>query len=348
MKQFLRTAGILALVCFVAALLLAVTARLTTGPIAQTAQKKKDQARSQVLPAASYQSRQIPNPEDIAWYLDGYRKRTGAEFLTHRSLVQSNYSLALDVTGKVLGYIFDLQTPGGYGGRMDIVVGVRKTPEKTLAVSDYHVIYSQETPGLGKAVESSLHMAFTNRPQTHDTLDPRDRKNDCISGATITSVAIKDAAYAALRMATVLAEREFEFLEIPQSELAIIPYSQTYESIQIPAHEMVRECLDVRWFGQTSGYLFKIVLRDDASRKKYLALAGLTALDGRLFETRLYEMPLSTNQAFIPVFDFRSGIFSRVEVQSLLTNAGLGKFEKILAQAIADGRAMLRKAGTLP
>jgi len=350
MKQFLKTAGILAGVCFVAALLLSVTDRLTQKAIAETGQKKKDAARQTVLQAARYTTYAIPDSSEVTNFLLRYSERTGIRFVPCRSLVQSNYSEARDASGKLVGYVFDVRAPGGYGGNLDIIVGVRNSATGKLAVSDYLVIASQETPGLGKAVEISMHSAFTNpgRPQGLGLLDPRDRRLDCVSGATITSVAIKDATYAALRMAVVLEERNFVRLDIPEGEMAIVPYSQTYEPVNLPFNETVRECLDVRWYGQTSGYLLKIVLKDAETRKKYLALAGFTAIDGKLHGTRLYTMPLSTNGVFTRVPDFNEALFSATEAASLATNAGLGRLEKELAGSIAAGRAMLGKAGKLP
>ncbi len=350
MSQFFRTAGVLAAVCFLSALLLSVTAILTSEPIAKTAQKKKDAARRLVLAAAAYRSLPLPAESEISEYAGRYLKRTGTSFFRYRSAVQTNYSLALNDAGQTIGYIFDVRSPGGYGGRMDIIVGVRRSDTGSLSVSDYLVISSQETPGLGKAVEVSMHAVFTNpgSVKRFSTLNPGDRKTDCVSGATVTSVAIKDAAYAALCMAAVVSEREYVRLDVPEADLALVPYSQTYQPVRLPPHEAVRECLDVRWFGQTSGYVLKIVLRDAAARKNYLALAGFAAPEGRLHETRLLEIPLATNEAFMPVQGFRAGIFSQTEAASLLTNAALSKLEKELAVSIAAGRAMLTKAGRLP
>lgn len=350
MNQFLRTAGILAAVCFLSALLLSLTAILTSGPIAQTAQKKKEAARQLVLGAASYRTLRLPTEDEISAYRERYSRRTGTTLLHSRSLIQTNYSVALNALGHTIGYVFDVSSPGGYGGQIDIIIGVRQTETGILSVSDYLVIASQETPGLGKAAEVSLHQVFTNPAASKGfaNLDPLDRKADCVSGATLTSVAIKDAAYAALSMAAVIFERTYVRLDVSDSELALVPYAQTFQPLQLPLRKAIREYLDVHWFGQTSGYVLKIALPDTKARKNYLALAGFSAPEGRLSGLRLLEVPLLTNEPFLPVPGFRSELFLQTEAASLVTNDKLSNLERELAESLLAGHIELTKAGKLP
>jgi len=350
MRQFLKTAGILALVCFVSALLLSTFDSLTRDSIALTTQKKKEAARALVLPAARYTAGSflpVDAPNEVLGEL------LGNALPGTRSLVSTNYVLARDEAGETAGYIFDVVSPGGYGGDIDLVVGVAFRPDGawgSARISDYIVISSAETPGLGKSVEQNLHAYFTNRPLLDRKgvfdIDPADSRIDSISGATITSLAIKDALAAALQAASLIMKRDWVKLDLPPELLSIIPYAQSFERIlRFPEGE-VRELLDARWYGQTSGYLVKIFLQE--AGQKRIGLAGFVLGDTRLYAARLFLMPEKAGGDFVQDASFRAPLFYGRELSSWHTNAMLTDLESNFARAAFRGHELLRKEGKLP
>ena len=350
--QFLRTAGILALVCFVSALLLGIMSSATRATIAQTTEKKKAAARELVLPAARYVPASFPPVEDTSAALS---ELLGQAIPHSFARVAADYVAAQNEEGNTIGYIFDVTSPRGYGGDILLIVGVALLPDDAWGsahISDYLVISSAETPGLGTGVQQTLHAFFTNRPLLERKgvfdIDPSDRKTDTISGATITSVALKDALAAALQTATLLMRRDWVNLDIPNQLMAIIPYAQTFETVPGLAEGAVREVVDVRWFGQTSGYLLKIFLGGGESEAKQIGLAGFVVGDRRIYAARLFTMPERSGDEFIPEPSFRGNLFYNREPAVWYTNVMLNSGESNFAYAVFEGHELLRKERRLP
>jgi electron transport complex protein RnfG len=352
MNQFLKTAGVLALVCFVSGFLLSLVNSVTREAIMQAMEKKKDVARALVLPAALYSSASFVPVEERGAALSELLGQTLPHSFAH---VSTNYVVAKDEEGNVVGYIFDVITPRGYGGDMVLIVGIAIRPNDTWGsahVSDYSVISSSETPGLGTGAEQAMHAFFTNRPLLERKgvfdVDPSERQIDSISGATITSVAIKDALAAALQTATLLMKRDWVNLSIPNQLMYIIPNAHSFERVPGLAQGAVREVVDVRWYGRTSGYLLKIFLHDEESQEKKVGLAGFTAGGRRLHAARLFAMPERFGGEFVSDPHFRSALFSGRDPVTWFTNAALNSRESNFAHAVFEGHALLRKEGRLP
>ena len=350
--HFLKTAGVLALVCFVSGFLLSLVNSVTREAIALATEKRKVIARSHVLPAEHYIPASFVPAEDRDAVLSGLLGQTLPHSLAR---VSTNYVLAQDEEGNVIGYIFDVTTPKGYGGDMDLIVGIAIRADDAWGsahISDYSVIASAETPGLGTGAEQALHSFFTNRPLLERKgvfdIDPSDRQTDSISGATVTSVAIKDALAAALQTATLIMRRDWVNLNIPAQHLAIIPYTQTFERIAGFAQGAVREVVDVRWYGGTSGYLLKIFLHDEASQEKRVGLAGFTVGGRRIHAARLFTMPEKFGEEFTPDPYFRGNLFVGREPAMWYTNDMLNSRESNFAHAVFEGHEFLRKEGRLP
>ena len=105
----------------------------------------------------------------------------------------------LGAGGEVVGYVVNVTNHESYGGDVTLAVGVKS--DKTVGAIE--VLEINDTPGLGmKAKEEDFKKRFVGT-----TLDGTDNADaltamsgvDAISGATITTGAVKRAVYAALK-----------------------------------------------------------------------------------------------------------------------------------------------------
>ena len=106
---------------------------------------------------------------------------------------------ALDGSGNVIGYLITSTSPEGYGGNVQIAVGI--TAEGSLTGIGFLSI--SETPGLGmNAKEPAFKDQFVGKAaQTFEvtkTGASADNQIQAISGATITSTAVTNATNAAV------------------------------------------------------------------------------------------------------------------------------------------------------
>ena len=117
----------------------------------------------------------------------------------HESDVISSAVEAVDASGKALGYIFNITTSKGYGGDIQLTVGIQSDG----TVSGYSVLSISETAGLGmKAKEADFKDQFKDKNVEKFTYtktgESGDDMIDAISGATITTNAVTNAVDSAL------------------------------------------------------------------------------------------------------------------------------------------------------
>lgn len=176
---------VLFVVALVSVAILAVLNQMTMDPIAQAEAAAKQEAYMAVYPAdefkevtAAYTS---PDPE---------------------AKVTVNTVLEAYKGGEQVGYVVDATSPNGYGGDVQIAVGITNEGE----ITDFTVIAAaSETPGLGaKSTEEEFQSQFAGlsalKPvEFSKTGANRDNNEyDAISGATITSTAVKQAVNEAI------------------------------------------------------------------------------------------------------------------------------------------------------
>ena len=120
------------------------------------------------------------------------------EFGDKTGLVKGVFQ-GVDQNGKHVGWCVNV-APSGYGGELDIMVGIN--PDKTL--SGMKVVSHSETAGLGaKATDEKFSSQFKNK-KTDKPLEviksgtPKDNEIVAISGATITSKAVRTGVNAAI------------------------------------------------------------------------------------------------------------------------------------------------------
>ena len=159
---------ILGIIALIAALALAVTNMVTKGPIADRANAALQAAFSAVMPdAASFESMDVAD--------------SGADQLAS----------AKDADGNVIGYCVSA-TGKGYGGNVSVILGVDAKGIVTSAVIGSNTDFV-ETAGLGqRAKDESFQAQFAGMDAVNGGAFEQ------LSGATITSNAVKDAANIAL------------------------------------------------------------------------------------------------------------------------------------------------------
>ena len=182
----LKNISVLFVVALVSVALLAVLNQITKDKIADAeAQARNEVYQSVFAEAADFEEAKADyTPED--------------ESIVINTVLQANSS-----DKQKLGYVFDVTSKNGYGGDVQIAVGITNEGEVTA----FKVIAASETPGLGaKSMEDEYasqfsglsalsHIAFSKTGANRDN-----NEIDAISGATITTTATTNAVNAAIDM----------------------------------------------------------------------------------------------------------------------------------------------------
>lgn len=188
MRDYIKLAGILLLVCAIAAALLGYTNEITYDKIQEQLVKASDEARVAVLPGA-----------------DAFEKLDDSTFSTIKSNAKYNFVAeiyAAKAGGNIIGYTVKV-APKGYAGAVEVVVGV--TTEGIL--QGIKVGNNTETPGLGKnAATPKFQGQFSgkvwgNPINVIKSGTPKDNEIAALSGATITSRAVTNGVNQALEAA---------------------------------------------------------------------------------------------------------------------------------------------------
>jgi len=184
-RDYIRLAGILFIVCAVAAAALGFTNAATFDKIQEQQIVANNEAKKAVLPEA-----------------DEFEKLDDSTFSTIASNVKYNYIKEIYVAkagGNVVGYAVQA-APKGYGGAIDVVVGI--TTDGSL--QGIKVGNNTETPGLGKKAETPKFQEQFSGKTWESPINviksgtPKDNEIAAISGATITSKAVAEGVNQAL------------------------------------------------------------------------------------------------------------------------------------------------------
>lgn len=244
-------------------------------------------------------------------------RKAGSKPFAHLTAVSRIY-VGKKADNTLSGFVFECASPEGYGGDIEMVTGIVLLSNGEPAIRDYIVIKSGETPGLGKKAEDILHATVTNPAagvRTMSNYSAASREKDVISGATITSMAIKDALHASLQYASVLKDQLAPAAEIPPAWLLLIPYGGTLEKLATGANPFVQNLYGAKLFAQTMGHVALLPLRlFNATTGTYtrLILAVGIQTGGRLYTSRLFEYdPAGKTYRIIP--DGTLGFFNTTE-----------------------------------
>jgi len=177
-KDILIPTVTLLVICVVVSALLAGTNALTKEPIAQNELKKSQEAMQSVCPDAV-----------------SFEGEKGLEIEAYKALNES---------GEVIGYAIPVSSKG-YGGDVSVMVGISSVDGGM--VTGVEVLSHSETPGLGaNAANESFRNQFEQDAPSDgfsvvkDGTGGADGKIDAITGATITSNAVKNAVNEALNI----------------------------------------------------------------------------------------------------------------------------------------------------
>ena len=182
---------ILTLITLIAGALLGLVYQVTKDPIAQQAEKKKQEAYKAVFADAdSFEVCVEAEDADIAAYLadNGFTSQIVNEVME-----------AKDASGETLGYAMNMTTPEGYGGNITFSMGVKL--DGTL--NGISILEIGETAGLGmNATKDEFKGQFKDRQAESFEVTKSgaagDNQINAISGATITSKAVTGGVNAGL------------------------------------------------------------------------------------------------------------------------------------------------------
>jgi len=101
-----------------------------------------------------------------------------------------------EISGKTVGYAVKATTTKGYGGNIDMLVGL----SEDFSVLGLSIIDDSETPGIGsRAMEKAFTDKFTGKKNTEIVKGSPSKENEvqAVSGATISSRAMNDGIFLA-------------------------------------------------------------------------------------------------------------------------------------------------------
>ncbi len=181
---------VLFIIALVSVSILAVLNQITMEPIAKAEEEAKAAVyRSVYSDAAEFEE------------MSGFTGLTSSYAPADGSITFNSVLAAKDGGGNVIGYVIDATSANGYGGDVQIAVGISN--EGTLTA--FSVISASETPGLGaRASEDEFASQFAGMPAEEivftKTGKSAPNEIDAISGATITTTAVTTAVNEAITL----------------------------------------------------------------------------------------------------------------------------------------------------
>ncbi len=185
MKNIIKNTLILTVITLVAGVLLGLVYEITKEPIAQAKEKAKMEAYRIVMAGADTFDAETVLKKDKINKLLKKKDITGCTV---------DEVVAAKAKGEIIGYVFTTTTSEGYGGNIQISVGIKKDG----TVTGMEILSISETAGLGmNADKPKFKSQYANKLVDTFVVTKTGAKNDneidAISGATITSNAVTDA-----------------------------------------------------------------------------------------------------------------------------------------------------------
>ena len=187
MKLIIKNTLILFAITLISGLLLAGVHEITAEPIKAAEENAKVAAFEKVFPDAEGFS-------DCGTDVSAYVPDNSVEI--------GELQNALDKDGNIIGWVMTLTSPKGYGGDIQIALGVTKEG----GIAGMTVISMEETPGLGakctgREFQSQFAGITAKSITATKTGKSADNEIDAISGATFTTTAIVQAVNSGLELA---------------------------------------------------------------------------------------------------------------------------------------------------
>jgi electron transport complex protein RnfG len=188
-KVMLKEAGILFIITLISGLALGFVNELTKGRIAeQEAQAQSDACKAVFADASEFNEISFALSDDLSVKLSENGVSTGKIYE------------AVDAAGNALGYVVESASSEGYGGTIDLYLGIRN--DGTL--NGVSILEISETVGLGMQAEEVLVPQFAEKNVSQFTYTKTghtsDSEIDAISGATITTKAVTNAVNGGLEV----------------------------------------------------------------------------------------------------------------------------------------------------
>ena len=190
MKNIIKNTAILTIITLVAGILLGLVFEITKEPIAQAKEKAKNEAYQAVMKDAdTFDAEVVLKTEEVSKLL-AKKEITGCSV---------DEVVAAKAKGEIIGYIFTTTTSEGYGGNIQISVGILNDG----TVTGVEMLSISETAGLGmNANTPEFKNQFADKKVdgfvVTKTGAASDNEIDAISGATITSKAVTNAVNTAI------------------------------------------------------------------------------------------------------------------------------------------------------
>jgi len=181
-------------ITLVAVLLLAVVNQVTRDPIAKAEIDARNQTYSEVFADAKDFKDLDMSEEEIV--------KNGEKALSDADIASCEINNAMKAVDgdTVLGYVIAATSKNGYGGKIQIAVGINNDGE----ITGFSVISHNETAGLGAKSKDDPEFAAQFKGKTaSESIEvikgggATGNQIDAISGATITSKAVTEATNAA-------------------------------------------------------------------------------------------------------------------------------------------------------
>ena len=187
MNKIVKNAIILTVITLIAGLGLGLVYEITKEPIAQAQEAAKKEAWQAVFPEAAIEDFEPVELDEAV-----------AEAVIAEIGSKGSVNEVCVVKGGELGYVVTTTNSEGYGGDIQITVGIKADG----TVNGVSILSISETAGLGmKATEPSFYEQYHGK-LTDSFYVAKDGGNgeaiDAISGATITTRAVTNAVNAAL------------------------------------------------------------------------------------------------------------------------------------------------------
>lgn len=197
-STLLKDALILFVISVVLALALGFTYEITKEPIARQQAEKKNAAYRSVFTELE----KTATTEELMNAASDYKNENG--------ITVDEALYAVDKNGDIVGYVFTITTPNGYGG--DITIAMGYSFEGVVCGIEFLTL--KETAGLGmKAKDESFKEQFSMKAtdsfavyKNGSPVTAGDARVDAISSATVTTKAVAGAVNAGIEFAKNVAD----------------------------------------------------------------------------------------------------------------------------------------------
>lgn len=193
-NTLVKDAIILFAITLISGILLGLSYGVTKGPIEKANEKATQEAYKLVYPDAD-KFEEDSAASDKVKDVDSYFNENGIEGATVSEVLAAKES-----SGKQIGYVISFAATEGYGGDIDLSMGMTNDGE----ITGLEVLSCSETAGLGaKCQQSDFKDQFAGikADEIEYTKDGKTKDNqiDAISGATITTKAVTKGVNAAIK-----------------------------------------------------------------------------------------------------------------------------------------------------